>query len=84
MSDRIVKPGTTSIETTTFGFGGVNLFRTPSAAERAKVMCATYDTGVHHLDVAPIYSLGLLDSKIGGFARCAVATDTNSGLNASW
>jgi hypothetical protein len=41
MSDRIVKPGTTSIETTTLGFGGVNLFRIPSAAERAKVMCAT-------------------------------------------
>jgi hypothetical protein len=53
MSDRIVKPGTTSIGTTTLGFGGANLFRLPSAAERAKVLCATYDTGVTALTSRP-------------------------------
>jgi aryl-alcohol dehydrogenase-like predicted oxidoreductase len=83
MSDRIIKPGTTSIETTTLGIGGTNLFRLPSASERVKVLCATYHTGVHRFDVASIYGPRLADSKIGGCARAGVIMGTNSGLNAS-
>jgi D-threo-aldose 1-dehydrogenase len=69
MSDRIVKLGTTGIETTALGFGSANLFRLPSAAQRAEVLRAAYDAGVRHFDVAPMYGLGLAESEIGRFAR---------------
>jgi D-threo-aldose 1-dehydrogenase len=69
MTDRIVKLGTTGIETTALGFGSANLFRLPSAAQRAQVLRAAYDTGVRHFDVAPMYGLGLAESEIGRFAR---------------
>jgi D-threo-aldose 1-dehydrogenase len=69
MSDRIVKLGTTGIETTALGFGSANLFHLPSAAQRAQVLRAAYDAGVRHFDVAPMYGLGLAESEIGRFAR---------------
>jgi len=69
MTDRIVRLGTTSIETTALGFGSANLFRLPSAAQRAQVLRAAYDAGVRHFDVAPMYGLGLAESEMGRFAR---------------
>ena len=69
MTDRIVKLGTTGIETTAFGFGSANLFRLPSAAQRAQILRAAYDAGVRHFDVAPMYGLGLAESEMGRFAR---------------
>ncbi len=69
MTYRIVKLGTTGIETTALGFGSANLFRLPSAGQRAEVLRAAYDAGVRHFDVAPMYGLGLAESEIGRFAR---------------
>jgi D-threo-aldose 1-dehydrogenase len=69
MNDRLVKLGTTGIETTALGFGSANLFRLPSAAQRAQVLRVAYDAGVRHFDVAPMYGLGLAESEIGRFAR---------------
>lgn len=69
MTDRIARLGRTGIETTALGFGSANLFRLPSAAQRAQVLRAAYDAGVRHFDVAPMYGLGLAESEIGRFAR---------------
>jgi D-threo-aldose 1-dehydrogenase len=69
MTDRIVKPGTTGMETTPSGFGSANLFRLPSAAQRVQVLRAAYDTGIRHFAVAPMYGLGLAESEVGRFAR---------------
>jgi D-threo-aldose 1-dehydrogenase len=69
MMPRIVRLGTTGIETTALGFGSANLFRLPSAAQRAQVLRAAYDAGVRHFDTAPMYGLGLAESEIGRFAR---------------
>jgi D-threo-aldose 1-dehydrogenase len=69
MNDRIVKLGTTTLETTVLGFGGGNLLRLLSAAQRAQALRATYDVSVRHFDVAPMYGLGLAESEIGRLAR---------------
>lgn len=69
MTYRIVKLGVTGIETTALGFGSADLFRLPSAAQRAEILRAAYDAGVRHFDVAPMYGLGLAESEIGRFAR---------------
>jgi D-threo-aldose 1-dehydrogenase len=69
MTYRTIKLGNTGIETTALGFGSANLFRLPGAAQRAQILCAAYDAGVRHFDVAPMYGLGLAETEIGRFAR---------------
>jgi D-threo-aldose 1-dehydrogenase len=69
MTYRTIKLGKTGIETTALGFGSANLFRLPSAAQRAQILCAAHDAGIRHFDVAPMYGLGLAETEIGRFAR---------------
>jgi D-threo-aldose 1-dehydrogenase len=76
MTYRTIKLGKTGIETTALGFGTANLFRLPSAAQRAEILGAAYDAGVRHFDVAPMYGLGLAETEIGRFARDRRATIT--------
>jgi len=69
MTCRTIILGETGIETTALGFGSANLFRLPSAAQRAQILHAAYDAGVRHFDVAPMYGLGLAEAEIGRFAH---------------
>lgn len=69
MTYRTIKLGRTGIETTALGFGSANLYRLPSATQRAEILWVAYDAGVRHFDVAPMYGLGLAETEIGRFAR---------------
>ena len=69
MTNRIVKLGTTGVESTALGFGSANIFRLPGAAQRSRILCAAYDAGIRHFDTAPMYGLGLAETDVGRFAR---------------
>jgi D-threo-aldose 1-dehydrogenase len=55
----------TQIETTAMGFGCASLFHEPSQVERSKILREALDSGIRHLDVAPIYGMGQAEVEIG-------------------
>jgi D-threo-aldose 1-dehydrogenase len=61
--------GSRQINTTRLGFGCASLFRIPSRAQRAQLLCAAYEAGIRHFDVAPMYGLGRAEAELGSFAR---------------
>jgi D-threo-aldose 1-dehydrogenase len=67
--DRIGNGGLTFTE---LGFGAAplgNLYRAISDAEADAILAAAWDGGVRHFDTAPLYGLGLSETRINRFLR---------------
>ena len=64
--------GTGGLSFTELGFGAAplgNLFRAISEAEAQAVLQAAWDAGVRYFDTAPLYGLGLSETRINHFLR---------------
>jgi D-threo-aldose 1-dehydrogenase len=59
----------TDINTTQLGFGCASLMRTSSRRERMNILCAAFDAGIRHFDLARMYGLGAVESEVGRFVR---------------
>ena len=67
--DRI---GNGGIEFTELGFGSAplgNLYKAVSDEEARAVLDAAWDTGCRYYDTAPLYGLGLAETRLNGFLR---------------
>jgi D-threo-aldose 1-dehydrogenase len=69
MSLPTVALGLTSVTTTILGFGCGTLFRVPDRADRDRLLADTYEAGIRHFDVAPMYGLGKAEPELGRFVR---------------
>jgi D-threo-aldose 1-dehydrogenase len=75
--DRVALGST--VVTSRLGFGCGSLMRLSRRRDRQNVLCAAYDAGIRHFDVAPMYGLGLAEGELGRFAasrrdRITIAT----------
>jgi D-threo-aldose 1-dehydrogenase len=61
-------PGT-GVVTSAVGFGCAGLYRVPQRSARRAVLDAAYDAGIRHLDVAPMYGLGLAEAELASFLK---------------
>ncbi|MGD0698876.1 MAG: aldo/keto reductase [Trebonia sp.] len=61
--------GQTGVATSAVGFGCAGLFRLPRREDRTAVLEATFEAGIRHFDVAPMYGFGLAESELGTFLR---------------
>ena len=67
--DRLGNGGLTFTE---LGFGSAplgNLFRAISEVEAQAILAAAWDGGVRHFDTAPLYGLGLAETRLNPFLR---------------
>jgi D-threo-aldose 1-dehydrogenase len=55
----------TDVETTRLGFGCGGLFFVPNQSDRRRLVDGVLDSGIRHLDVAPMYGLGRVEREIG-------------------
>jgi D-threo-aldose 1-dehydrogenase len=65
-------PSGAVIPFTELGFGAAplgNLFRPWSEAEAQAVLAAQWDAGIRYIDTAPLYGLGLSETRINHFLR---------------
>jgi len=65
-------PSGAAIPFTELGFGSAplgNLFRPWSEAEAQAVLQAQWDAGIRYIDTAPLYGLGLSETRINHFLR---------------
>ena len=51
------------------GFGCAGLMRSPSRAQRQRLLGEAFECGVRHFDVARMYGLGAAEAEVGRFAR---------------
>lgn len=51
------------------GFGCAGLLRSPSRAQRQRLLGEAFERGVRHFDVARMYGLGAAEAELGRFAR---------------
>ena len=80
-----VPGGAPAAVATGLGFGCAELFRLPSARARRRVLDAALDAGIVHVDVAPMYGLGLAEGELGAVLRgrrdrIAIATKFGIGV----
>ena len=63
--------GTTDIEITTLGFGGVPIGTAElTVDETAKIIQRAYDGGIRYFDTAPLYGKGVSEARVGaGLSR---------------
>ncbi|MBX9455163.1 MAG: aldo/keto reductase [Rhizobium sp.] len=64
--------GNGGIDFTELGFGAAplgNLYRAVSDSDAHDVLQAAWDTGCRYFDTAPLYGLGLSESRVGAFLR---------------
>jgi D-threo-aldose 1-dehydrogenase len=54
---------------TGLGFGCAGLMRSPSRAQRQRLLGEAFERGVRHFDVARMYGLGAAEAELGRFAR---------------
>jgi D-threo-aldose 1-dehydrogenase len=65
-------PSGATIPFTELGFGSApigNLFRAHSNADAAATLNAAWDRGMRYFDTAPLYGLGLSESRLGHFLK---------------
>jgi aryl-alcohol dehydrogenase-like predicted oxidoreductase len=74
-------PGT-DLRLSRFSFGTASLFNAGSAATRARLLAAAYDSGFTHFDTAPYYGFGIAERDLGPFlqTRPAATVATKVGL----
>jgi D-threo-aldose 1-dehydrogenase len=69
---RFKAPSGAELNFTELGFGSAplgNLFRTHSNAEAAATLNAAWDHGMRYFDTAPLYGLGLSETRLGHFLK---------------
>jgi D-threo-aldose 1-dehydrogenase len=78
--------GKTGVSTSAIGFGCAGLFRLPRRQDRTAVLEATFEAGIRHFDVAPMYGFGLAESELGAFLkgrRAQTTVATKFGIQAT-
>jgi D-threo-aldose 1-dehydrogenase len=78
--------GKTGVVTSAVGFGCAGLFRLPRRQDRMAVLDATFEAGIRHFDVAPMYGFGLAESELGAFLkgrRAQTTVATKFGIQAT-
>jgi D-threo-aldose 1-dehydrogenase len=69
---RFKAPSGAEISFTELGFGSApigNLFRAHSNADAAATLNAAWDNGMRYFDTAPLYGLGLSETRLGHFLK---------------
>ena len=66
------RSGSEELEFTELGFGAApvaNLYRAVSDDDAHAVLCEAWDTGSRYFDTAPLYGLGLSETRLNRFLR---------------
>jgi aryl-alcohol dehydrogenase-like predicted oxidoreductase len=79
---QVVLPGT-DLRVSRFSFGTASLFNAGSAAGRARLLAAAWDSGFTHFDTAPYYGFGVAERDLGLFlaTRPDATVTTKVGLH---